>query len=294
LSQSQAALEALSVTEPAPKERRTLRGRIPMHAVLIVATLLVLLPGYFMIITSLKSQEDYGANKLGLPKALAVENFDTALRGGRFFVWAGNSLILTAGSVLLSTAVSALAAFAFSRMRFAGRNPLLLLITALMVIPPVVMIVPLFLLLTSVDLVGTYPGVILIYAGLTSPFAVYMLTNFFKTIPHEIVEAALIDGASSLNILIRVILPLSRPALVTLVIVSALWVWNDLLVALVLLPRDNMRTLMVGITIFGSRYNSDVPVAMAGMLLASVPMIALYLLGQRYFIRGLVAGAIKE
>ena len=265
-----------------------------MHIVLIVATLLVLLPGYFMIITALKSQEDYGANKLGLPQALAVENFDTALRGGRFFMWAGNSLILTAGSVLLATAISALAAFAFARMRFAGRNPILLIITALMVIPPVVMIVPLFLLLTSVDLTSTYPGVILVYAGLTAPFSVYMLTNFFKTIPHEIVEAALIDGASSMNILVRIMLPLSRPALVTLIIVNALWVWNDLLVALVLLPKDSMRTLMVGITIFGSRYNSDVPVAMAGMLLASVPMIALYLLGQRYFIRGLVAGAVKE
>jgi raffinose/stachyose/melibiose transport system permease protein len=157
-----------------------------------------------------------------------------------------------------------------------------------------VMIVPLFLLLTRLDMTSTYQGAILVYAGLVTPFSVYLLTNFFRSISREIIEAALMDGASTLGILLRIMLPLSAPALITLIIVNALWVWNDLLIALVLLPQDSMRTLMVGITVFGSRYNSDVPVAMAGMLLASAPMIVLYLLGQRYFIRGLVAGAVKE
>ena len=121
----------------------------------------------------------------------------------------------------------------------------------------------------------------------------YLLTNFFKSVPHEVVESALIDGASPLAVLFLILLPLSGPALATLAIVNLLWVWNDLLVALVLLPKEELRTLMVGITVFGSRYNNDVPVQMAGMLLASVPMLAVYLLGQRYFIRGLVAGALK-
>ncbi len=264
------------------------------HLVLAVAGFLVLLPGYFMIITAIKTQEDYSANKFGFPQAMTADNFSTALRGGRFFQWFGNSLILSIGAVTLSTVVAALAAYAFARMRFAGRRPLLLLMTALMVIPPVVMIVPLFLLLTRLDMTSTYQGAILVYAGLVTPFSVYLLTNFFKSISREIIEAALMDGASTFSILIRIILPLSAPALITLIIVNALWVWNDLLIALVLLPQDNMRTLMVGITVFGSRYNSDVPVAMAGMLLASAPMIVLYLLGQRYFIRGLVAGAVKE
>ncbi len=109
----------------------------------------------------------------------------------------------------------------------------------------------------------------------------------------DAVEAALIDGSSSFGILTRILFPLSGPALMTLVIVNSLWVWNDLLIALVLLPEDEMRPLMVGITIFGSRYSSDVPVAMAGMLMASLPMLLLYLFGQRYFIRGIVAGALK-
>ncbi|MBA3236086.1 MAG: carbohydrate ABC transporter permease, partial [Chloroflexi bacterium] len=93
--------------------------------------------------------------------------------------------------------------------------------------------------------------------------------------------------------LVRIILPLTAPALATLVVVNSLWVWNDLLVALILLPKDELRTLMVGVTIFGSRYNNDVPVAMTGMLLASLPMLLLYLVGQRFFIRGLAAGGLK-
>jgi ABC-type glycerol-3-phosphate transport system permease component len=155
------------------------------------------------------------------------------------------------------------------------------------------MIIPIFILLSRLKLTSNYLGALIIYAGLITPFTVYMLTNFFKSVPTEIIESALIDGASTLGILIRIMLPLSGPALVTAIIVNGLWVWNDLLVALVLLPKDELRTLMVGITIFGSRYNRDIPVAITGMLLASLPMFFLYLFGQRYFIRGMLAGALK-
>ena len=263
------------------------------HSVLVVAALMVLLPVYFMLVTAFKSQAGYSLNKSNFPTPLFYGNFNTALRGGRFFLWFANSITLTIGSVALSIVVSALAAFSFARMRFSGRNLILAINTALMVIPPVVMLIPLFLFLASIQLISTYTGAILVYAGLVTPFSIYLLTNFFRTIPHEIVESALIDGASTLDVLIRILLPLSGPALVTLIVVNSLWVWNDLLIALVLLPQDNLRSLMVGITVFGSRYNNDVPVAMAGMLLASIPMMVLYLFGQKYFIRGLVAGAVK-
>jgi ABC-type glycerol-3-phosphate transport system permease component len=135
--------------------------------------------------------------------------------------------------------------------------------------------------------------VILIYAGLTTPFSVYMLTNFFRSIPRELIESALTDGASHLRVLLQIVVPLSLPALVTLVVVNSLYVWNELLIALVFLPEDELKTLMVGLTVFRSRYNLDVPVTMAGMLLAALPMIILYVFGQRFFIRGLTAGAVK-
>jgi ABC-type glycerol-3-phosphate transport system permease component len=269
------------------------RAALVKQAALGLVALAVVFPLYFMLATAFKTQAGYSLDKFGFPNPLVIDNFGTALRGGRFFLWFLNSILLAVGSVVISTVVSALAAFAFARMRFAGRRPLLSGITSLMVIPPVVMIVPHFLLLTQLGLISTHPGAMLVYAGLITPFSVYLLTNFFKSVPHEIVESALIDGASPLAVLFLILLPLSGPALATLAIVNLLWVWNDLLVALVLLPKEELRTLMVGITVFGSRYNNDVPVQMAGMLLASVPMLAVYLLGQRYFIRGLVAGALK-
>ncbi len=263
------------------------------HVFLLIGVLLVLLPLYFTVITAFKTQMNYSLDKFGFPEPFYWGNIETALRGGRYFLWFKNSVILSVGSVLLSTVVSAMGAFAFARMHFRFRNSLLSIVTALMIIPPVVMLVPLFLLLTRLHMTSTFWGAILVYAGLVTPFSVYLLTNFFKTIPFEIVESALLDGASSLDILAKILLPLSGPALVTMIVVNMLWVWNDLLVALVLLPQDDLRPLMVGVTVFGSRYNRDVPVAMTGMLMASLPMLALYLFGQRYFIQGLVAGALK-
>jgi ABC-type glycerol-3-phosphate transport system permease component len=274
-------------------DRGDIFGNVAKQVVLILAALLVIVPVYFVVTTSLKTSEDYATNKFGLPTQVYLGNVTTSLHSGQFFLWFANSTILSFGSVLISIVVSALAAFAFARMRFKINRPLLSVITSLMVIPPVVMIIPTFVMLSVLKLTSTYPGTIMIYAGLITPFSIYLLTNFFKSIPHEIVESALIDGASTLGILTRIMLPLSGPALVTLVVVNALWIWNDLLIALVLLPKDELRTLMVGITVFGSRYNRDIPVAMTGMLLASLPMFVLYLFGQRYFIRGLLAGALK-
>ena len=241
------------VEAPAHKGRRIDWFGIVKQLILVMFALLILFPGYFLLITPFKTQANYSADKLGLPDPFYFENFATALRGGRFFLWFGNSMIMVVGAVLLSTVVAALAAFAFSRMRFRGQTPLLAVITALMVIPPVVMIIPLFIFFSQMDMSGSYASAVLVYAGLVTPFAVYMLTNFFRTIPHEIVESALIDGASSLGILLKILVPLSAPALVTLVVVNSLWVWSDLLIALVLLPTDEKRTLMVGITVFGSR-----------------------------------------
>lgn len=273
--------------------RRPGRRVLAQELLLVGATLIVLLPSLFVVFTALKSQSEYALDKIGPPDPLTFENIETAMRGGRFGLWLTNSIILTASSVLLALVVSAPAAFAFARMRFRAQNALLSLVTALMVIPPVVLILPLFLLLTRLGLTASYAGAVLVYAGLLTPFSVYLLTSFFRAIPTALIDAASIDGAAHHTVLLRIVLPLSAPALATLVVVNALWVWNDLLIALVLLPRDELRTLMVGVTVFGSRYNSDVPVAMTGMLLASLPMLLLYLLGQRFFIRGLASGGLK-
>jgi ABC-type glycerol-3-phosphate transport system permease component len=283
----------VTAAEPRARRRRREPTDFLKQGILIAAAIISLIPVLFMLMTAVKTDDQYTDDVLGPPWPIELGNFSKALHGGEFATWFKNSVILTGGAVVVSTSVAALAAFAIAQMRFRGRDALLSVNVALMVVPPVVMLIPLFIQFTDLGLVSTYRGVILIYAGLTAPFSVYLLTSFFRSIPNELFESAVIDGASHVRILFSVVLPLARPALVTLVIVNALWVWNELLIALVFLPSDELRTLMVGVTLFQGRYTLDVPLLMAGMLIASLPMALLYLAGQRYFIRGLTAGAIK-
>jgi raffinose/stachyose/melibiose transport system permease protein len=263
------------------------------HGILLVATFLALVPSLFMILTSLKGQDEYTFNKTGLPHALVLDHFKSILFDSPFFAWMGNSIILAAGAVILSTAVSCLGAYAIARMQFRGRALLFSVSTSLMAVPPVVMIVPLFVLYTQLELISTFRGTIVIYAGLITPFSVYLLTTFFRTLPRELFEAAHVDGAGDLFILWRIVLPLSLPPLLTLVVVNALYVWNDLLIAIIFLQDDSKRTLMAGISVFQGRYENQIPLTMAGMVIASAPMIILYIVFQKYFIRGLMAGAVK-
>ena len=261
------------------------------HGILLLATFLALVPSIFMVVTSLKSQDEYIFNKVGFPRAPVLDHFESLLLDSPFFGWMANSVILAVGAVVLSTVVSCLGSYAIARMRFRGRGLLFSVSASLMAVPPVVMIVPLFVLYTQLDLISTFQGTIVIYAGLITPFSVYLLTTFFRTLPPELFESARIDGAGDLFILWKIVLPLSLPALLTLVVVNALYVWNDLIIAVIFLQDDSKRTLMAGISVFQGRYENQIPLTMAGMVIASAPMVILYI--AKYFIQGLMAGAVK-
>ncbi len=259
----------------------------------IAFTLLSLFPVYFMTVSAFKTKVQFLADKWGLPKSLFLDNFVTAFAGEKFLIRFANSTILTVGSVAASLVIACLAAYAFARMDFPGKSALFNLILSLMVVPPVVMVVPLFVSMVRWGQINTYQGAILIYVGLLLPFSVYMMTNFFQTIPKEIIDAARIDGCSNFGVFARILMPLSAPAVITLIVVNALWVWNELLIALVFLQKDELKTLMVGIAAMRSRNYVDIPATMAGLLVATLPIVILYMFGQRYFIRGLVSGAVK-
>jgi ABC-type sugar transport system, permease component len=276
-----------------PKKAPVKPDQVLKHAILVFAVFIALVPTIYMIMTALKSDDEYTFNKIGFPHVLVLDHFDVVLFQSPFFQWMGNSAILALGSVALSTAVSCLGSYAIARMQFPGRQLLFSISVALMAIPPVVMVVPLFVLYTRLELISTYQGAILIYAGLITPFSIYLLTTFFRTLPKELFEAARIDGAGDFLILRSIVLPLSLPALLTLVVVNALYVWNDLLIAVLFLQDDAKRTLMAGISVFQGRYENQIPLVMAGMMIASAPMLILYIAFQRYFIRGLMAGAVK-
>ncbi len=255
-------------------------------------TLAALVPVYVMVSASLRTQSDFLNHPFGLPLAPSLTSFRTALND-QFPRWLFNSLVLSGGSVLVTLAFASLAAWGFARHRFRGRETLLNVIVALMVVPPVVLVVPLFLLGVQLDLINTFRLVIVIYVGLMLPFSIYMLTAYFRTVPSALLDAAIVDGATEVQVFRRIVLPLSKAPLLTLLVVNLLWVWNELLIALVFLQSDDSRTLMAGLTAFQNRYNLDIPVVMAGLTLATLPIFILYLFGQRYFMRGLVAGAIK-
>jgi ABC-type glycerol-3-phosphate transport system permease component len=263
------------------------------HVLLLLMTAATLFPIYFMVVSSFKEKSEYVHNKLGLPIHPILSNFTEVFKGQTLPTWFANSAILTFSSVAITTLLACMSAYAFSRMDFRGKTVLFNLIISFMVIPPIVMVIPLFVLMTRVGLINTYYSAILIYTGLLLPFSVYLLRNFFLTIPNAIVDSAKIDGCSDFNILWLIIAPLSRPALVTLTLVNALWVWNELLIALIFLQSEKMKTLMVGLTVMQGRFQINQPLIMAGMFVAGLPMLLLYLFGQKYFIRGLIAGSLK-
>jgi len=279
------------------KPRGTLGHRILANGwkqlILVLFSFLCLFPVYYLVVTSFKGKAEYIWNLFGVPLQPILSNFATVFRGGRFLRWFANSILLTAGSVLAALVIALAAAWAFAKMEFRGREPIFGLMLILMIIPPVVMVIPLFKIMIALRILNTYHCVILIYTGLTLPFSIYLLASFFRTVPGAIIDSARIDGCRDLRILASIAVPLSAPAIITIVLVNALWVWNELLVAVIFLQKDELKTLMVGLTVFKSRYNLDIPVTMAGLTLATIPMLALYFAGQKYFIKGLVAGAVK-
>jgi raffinose/stachyose/melibiose transport system permease protein len=250
-------------------------------------------PVYYMVVTSFKTRLDWLANQFALPKHISFDNFVLAANTGNMLVWARNSLIVTSFSVVISTFLAVMAAFAVARMRFKGRQLYLNSMISLMVIPPAVLIVPLFDMMVKIGILNTYASVIFIYTGLLLPFSIFLLVSFFRGLPVELFDAASIDGCSSFGTLMRIVIPLSAPALVTLIVVNTLWVWNELLIALIFLQSNDLKTLMPGISQFKGRFNDNEPLVLTGAFLSSLPMIVLYLAGQRFFVRGMVAGAVK-
>lgn len=258
----------------------------------ILFTATAILPGYLMITASLKTQEEFLSHPWSLPLHPSFAGYKTAWND-QFPRWFTNSLIVTISSVVFTVAIAAIAAWGFAHWVWRGRETVLGILVSLMVVPPVVLLIPLFRFGATLGWISTFRILIMIYVGLMLPFSVYLLTNFFRAIPTSIIEAAEIDGASDFRTFRSIVLPLSGPPLITLTVVNLLWAWNELLLALVFLQSDEKKTLMVGITGFQNRYSLSIPTIMAGMTIATIPLLIAYLFGQRYFVAGLTSGSVK-
>jgi ABC-type glycerol-3-phosphate transport system permease component len=260
---------------------------------LVALSVISLYPVWFMLSTALKTTQYYTMNPTGIPYHMTLSNFSSVLSNWPLLMWMRNSLIVTIVAVVVSTVISIMAAFAIVFSQAHGRESLFRSSIGLMAIPPVALLIPMYMLMVSTHLINTLPSVMIFYTGLLIPFSIFFFANFFREIPMELVEAAYVDGASHRWILRSVILPISGASTVTLVIVNAIFVWNELLIALVFLQANSSRTLMAGLALYQGRYVTDEPLLMAAAFLSILPLVVLYIFGQRFFVRGLTAGMGK-
>ena len=268
-------------------------GVVARHAFLLIVCLAALYPLWFIVSTALKTNTAYQLDPTGFPTHPSFGSLRSIVADQPLPRWMWNSFLVTISSVAVSTLIALLAAYAVSVGRFPGHRIFLSTSIALMVVPPVTLLVPMFVFMVDTGWVNHLQSVIVFYTGLLVPFAIFFLANFFRTVPGELIEAASVEGAGPFTVLRRVVMPLSGAACFTLVIVQAIWVWNELLIALVFLQTDNSRTLNAGLAQFQGRYSTNQPLVLAGALVSIAPVVLLYLSGQRFFVRGLTAGIGK-
>jgi raffinose/stachyose/melibiose transport system permease protein len=220
-------------------------------------------------------------------------NFETAWNDGNFATYLRSSAIVTGAVVAISTLLSILAGYAFGLMRFRGEQALFYLFLVGLMVPLEATIVPLYYDLREFGLTDTYWALILPQAGLSVAFGTFWMRAFFRSVPRSLVEAARLDGSSSWVTLWRVVLPLGRPAVLTMVVLVFMWTWNEFLLALVMVSDEGLRTAPLGLAFFQGRNTSDFPLLAAGSVIVATPVVVLYVFLQRHFIRGMLSGATK-
>ncbi len=289
-----------ATTRPLSARRRTrvrvrpwlLARRGLLHLLLITLALTMLFPFFWTVSASLKGNDAVLATPPQLlPSSLQWDNYAAVAQTiplGRFFV---NSLIVAVATTALQLLTCSMAAYAFARVRFRGRGPLFLVYLATLMVPAQVTLTPLFILMRLFGLTDTYAGLIL--PGVTSAFGVFLLRQFFMTIPRELEEAAFLDGASHWTVYARIILPLARSGLAALTIFSFMGSWNSFLWPLLVTSDQNLMTLPLGLSTLQGQYSTAWNQLMAGTVLSIIPIIIVYILAQRHFVEGLALSGIK-
>jgi multiple sugar transport system permease protein len=281
---------------PPLPDRPSRRGRglpfSPWHLFLAPVAAIMLVPLVWMVIVSLETEQQ--ANRfppLLVPSGLHFSNYSTVWNTvpfGHFFL---NSALYALATVAGNLLFCSLAAYAFARIRFFGRNVLFVVLLATLMVPFQVLLIPTFLIVKQLGLVDSVGG--LIMPNLCSAFGIFMLRQFFRTLPIELEEAARIDGTSRLGILFKIVLPLSMPALATLGIIQFMWSWNDFLWPLIIIDTASHAPLQLGLSTLQGAHSTQWNLLMAGTVMSQIPMLAIFLLAQRWFIRSIAFTGIK-
>lgn len=250
-------------------------------------------PLVFTTNVALKTRREYVLDRFS---PASTWNWDNVVRAwtsvgmSRYFL---NSVVVVTCSVALLLLVGSMAAFALARLRFRGSSVLFLGVLAALFVPFQVIMVPLARIMAGAGLTDTYPGLVLAYTAQFLPFTIFLLTSYYATVPADVVDAARIDGNSVYGVYWRIMLPIGAPALLSVGVLNALFCWNDVLISLLLMPSAEHRTLMVGVTSLRGQYSDDIPVFAAGVLVAAVPVLVVYLFLQRQIADGVTAGSTK-
>lgn len=264
---------------------------IGLLLLLILGAGLVLLPLGIVLWTSLAPPGTLSTTAVSFD-SLTVSNYQQAWHRGNFLLAFANSTIVALAVTALQIFTSALAGYALARLNFQGRQAILLLILATLVIPFQILVIPIFLVLKWGHLINTYWALILPTAA--NGFGIFLMRQYFTTIPVELEEAAALDGANRLQILWRVMFPLARPALVTLFLFTFIGEWNDLFKPLIFTTKPELRTVQLALAEFQEQFTNSWSLLMAAVVIATIPVVVLFLIGQKQFIRGIGTTGIKN
>ena len=263
-----------------------------IHLALIFLLCVVMIPLLWMLLNSLKTNNEMFKNSLALPNVWKFKNYSYAWQKGlsRYFL---NSVFITAVSVTVICLVGALAAYGLSRFNFRLKNVIFFFILGGLMVSEYCALVPLYKMMTAAKLYNTQLGLIVIYVAFRLPFSVFLMRSYFLSLPVDVEESAIIDGCNSMRVFWQILLPLSKPIIVSTAIMSSIFIWNEFLFALVFIEKKVLMTMPVGLQIFRGQLKIDYVSSMAGIVISSVPLIILFLIFQKQFVRGLTAGSVK-
>ncbi len=268
------------------------RGNWLPYLILTVFLVGALLPFIGIVLTAFKTTTELVNSPFSLPQEWRWENFVEAWNGARFDDYFVSSLIVVVPVVVISTALSTMSGFGFGMFRFRGDNLLLLVILLGLMVPFEAVIIPLWQIMGDLRLRDTYWALILPQVALSFAFGTFWMRANFRNMPAELVDAAVVDGCTTWDVLWRILFPLSRPALLSLVVLLFMWTWNEFFLVLVMASGD-LRTLPVGLALLRGRYAADVPVMAAAAIMVFLPVLIIYIFFQRNFIEGVISGALK-
>ena len=264
------------------------------NLLLVLMLVWTLVPFYWMVVTSLKKDKEiYGFEATLIPRQPTLGNYRRLLTQTPFLQYMRNSMVVAVGTTAASLAFAALGAYALARLRFPGRALIARGLIFTYLVPPALLFIPLFAVMGWLSLIDTREGLILVYLGFTVPFCTWLLLGYFRSVPLELEEAALVDGCSRLGALIRVILPMSLPALAVVAFFSFTQAWNEFLYATVFVNSIDVRTVTIGLTLFIVEDVFFWGPMMGAACLATLPPVILYLIFQRWVVKGLTLGAVK-